>query len=89
MANEKNKPIHEIRIGRMKASVWKTDGKYGPKLSVKAPVISYQLPEDKRENKKDDGWRESVFFDREDTLIAQQVLQRAFEFIADYKEESE
>ena len=86
---ETNKPVHEIRIGRIKTSVWKTEGEYGPKLQAKAPVLSYRVPVEKRKGKSDDGWRESAYFSREETLVAQKVLERAFDYIAEYKEDAQ
>ena len=47
-------------------------------------MLVYRVPEEKRKGKKDNGWRERTFFNREETLLAGQVLSRAFEFIADY-----
>lgn len=87
MTDEKKKPIHEIKIGRMRTSIWKDDGEFGPILKATSPVLVYRLPEDKRKNKKDNGWRERVFFNREEALLASQVLSRAFDYIADYSGE--
>jgi hypothetical protein len=89
MTDEKRKPIHEIKIGRMRTSIWKDEGEFGPILKATSPVLVYRLPEDKRKNKKDNGWRERVFFNREEALLASQVLSRAFDYIANYSGEEQ
>ena len=82
MTDSKNKPVHEERIGGIKAAVWKHEAASGNRFTVKL-TRSYRLAEDKRKNKKDDGWRESEYFDRDDLLNAAKVLSRAHDFIVD------
>ena len=86
MTNEKQKPIAEIRIGRIKTGIWKHESENGDQFSVKTPIRTYRLPEEKRKNKKDNGYRETEFLGRDDLLIAAKVLSRAHDFIVDYQE---
>lgn len=64
---DKKKPESELRIGKLKAVIWKNETENGERYNVQFKRI-YRLPEEQR-TKKDNGWRESDSFGRDDLLV--------------------
>lgn len=62
-----NKPVHEVRLGRIKAAVWANSGESGVWFSV---VIS-------RLYKEGDAWKRSESFSREDLPLVAKVADLA------------
>ncbi len=65
------KPVHEIRIGRIKASIWENETEHGSRHNV---VI-------KRLYKQGDAWKSTESFGRNDLPLVQKVADRAHDWI--------
>ena len=63
-----NKPAHEIRLGRIRATIWKNAGESGPRLNV---TVS-RLYRDKEGH-----WKDSTSFNREDLPLLAKVIDLA------------
>ena len=71
-APDKAKPVHEIRLGRIRAAVWLNETENGPRYNVQ---IS-RLHKDKA-----DQWKDSTSFGREDLPLVATVADRAMVWI--------
>jgi hypothetical protein len=70
MSEAKQKPIHEIRLGRVRAAVWKNTGETGTWSSVTFSKLY---------KGKDGKWQDTGSFGREDLLpLAEVARQVAF-----------
>ena len=67
------KPVHEIRVGRVRAAIWTNNAENAPRHSV---TLS-------RLYKADEGWRSSDSFSREDLPLVIKVLVRAHDWMYD------
>ena len=67
----KNKPIHEVRIGAIKAAVWRNETEAGVRHNV---TLS-------RLYKDDDQWRSTDSFGRDDLLLVAKVADKAHSWI--------
>ncbi len=72
-------PVHTIRMGFVKASVWRQDTKYGPRHNVTLVRLF----------KNGDLWQESARFGRDDLLLAAKVMELAHEWIYFHSQEGE
>jgi hypothetical protein len=72
-------PVHQIRLGLIKASIWRKQTKSGERHSV--TVV--------RLYKDDDVWKESGHFGRDDLLLAAKVMDWAHSWIACPKQSRE
>jgi hypothetical protein len=68
---EKQKPVQEVRMGRIKAAIWANDTEKGVRYNV---TIS-------RLYKDEETWKNSSSFGRDDLLLASKVLDRAHSWI--------
>jgi hypothetical protein len=66
-----NRPAHEVRLGRIKAVVWRNQSESGPWFSV---VIS-------RLYKEGNDWRQSDSFSRDDLPLVAKVADMAHTWI--------
>jgi hypothetical protein len=66
-----NKPVHEVRLGRIKAAVWANTGESGVWYSV---VIS-------RLYKEGDAWKRSESFSRDDLPLVMKVADQVHTWI--------
>ena len=71
MANEKKRPVHEVRLGRIRAAIWENSTEKGVRHNV---TIS-------RLYKDGDDWRDSTSFGREDLLMLGKVADEAHTWI--------
>ena len=71
-----NKPVHEVRLGRIKAAVWANTGESGVWYSV---VIS-------RLYKEGDAWKRSESFSRDDLPLVAKVADLVHTWI--YEQQS-
>lgn len=78
--NDKKKPIHEIRLGNIKSTIWANESEYGERFNAVTKRI-YRLPEEKRDDKKDTGWRETDSIGRDDLLLFMKVADLAHTFM--------
>jgi hypothetical protein len=66
------KPIHEVRLGSIKAAVWKNETETsGPRFSVKLSRIY----------KDGDTWRSTESFGRDDLLLVAKIADQAHTWI--------
>ena len=69
---DKAKPVHEIRLGRIRAAVWLNETENGPRYNVQ--II--RLHKDKA-----DQWKDSTSFGREDLPLVAKVADRVMVWI--------
>lgn len=62
-----DRPVHELRLGRVRCSVWKNESDTGPWYSVKLTRLY----------KTDDGWKASASLNRDDLLPAAKLCEEA------------
>ena len=80
MPTQKQKPIHEVRLGAIKAAVWKnTIDKGGVRYNV---TLS-------RLYKDGDDWKSTESFGRDDLLIVAKVADQAHSWIFQQGQEKE
>ena len=71
MANEKKRPVHEVRMGRIRAAIWENSTDKGVRHNV---TIS-------RLYKDGDTWKDSTSFGREDLLLVGKLADEAHSWI--------
>jgi hypothetical protein len=67
----KNKPVHQIRLGRIKAVIWANDTTSGTRHNVNLTRIYKDGP----------NWKTSDSFGRDDLLLASKALDLAHTWI--------
>lgn len=67
-----NKPVHEVRLGRIRAAVWLNDTENGPRYNVQITRL-YKDQKDK--------WKDSTSFGREDLPLVAKVADMAMVWI--------
>ena len=70
MPEEKNKPVHEIRMGRLKATIWQNVTEGG---SSRHNVQVRRLYRDEKTNE----WKTSDSFGRDDLLLLGELARQA------------
>ncbi|MGE3109319.1 MAG: hypothetical protein AB7G11_04835 [Phycisphaerales bacterium] len=75
-----NKPVHEIRIGRIKASIWANEIQGG---GTRHSVTVRRLYKD------ESGWKSTDSFDRDDLPLVEKVADRALLWIFEQSQRSE
>ena len=69
MNNERQKPVHEIRLGLVRASIWENKSEYGVRFNVTLErLYSVKLDDNRRQ------WKSTSSFGRDDLLVAAKVL---------------
>lgn len=71
---DKQKPVHSVRIGAIKAAVWKNDTKNGLRFNV----TFERLYKDEEEN-----WNQTNSFGYKDLLTLAKVANQAHSWITD------
>lgn len=71
-AEPNTRPVHELRFGRVRCSVWENPSETGPWYSVKLSRLY----------KTDDGWRASPSLNRDDLLPAAKLCEEVALWIA-------
>ena len=71
MANDKKRPVHEVRIGRIRAAIWENSTEKGVRHNV---TIS-------RLYKDGDHWKDTASFGRDDLLLIGKVTDAAHSWI--------
>ena len=74
MAQEKTRPVHEIRLGRIRAALWENSTEKGTRHNV---TVS-------RLYKEGDQWKDSASFGREDLPLVIKVLDLAHTWIYEH-----
>lgn len=77
-AAEKNRPVHEIRLGRIKAAIWENETPSGSRHNV---TVS-------RLYKDEEGWKDSTSFGRDDLPLVVKVADQAHSWIFSHASES-
>ncbi len=72
---KKQKPKHEIRLGRVKAVIWENETTNGIRYNATFARL-YRLAEEDR-GKGDTGWRETSSFGRDDLPLIEKVASLA------------
>jgi len=67
-----NKPVHEVRLGRIRAAIWLNDTENGPRYNVQISRL-YKDQQDK--------WKDSTSFGREDLPLVAKVADLAMVWI--------
>jgi hypothetical protein len=69
---EKNAPVHEVKLGRVRAAIWKNDSGKGPWYSVTVSKLY-----------KDEAgkWQDGSNFSREDLPLLMKVAEEAFTWV--------
>ncbi len=70
-ANENNRPLHEIRLGRIKAAIWKNDTEHGARYSVSITRLY----------KAEERWESTTSFGRDDLPLVAKVADLAHMWI--------
>ncbi len=73
MPKSKDKPIHEVRIGAVKAAIWRNDTASGVRYNVTCSRIYKDRDEDQ--------WRSTDSFGRDDLLVLGKVADLAHTWI--------
>ena len=81
MQTQKQKPIHEVRIGFIKAAVWKNETESGVRYNVTFSRIY------KKDG--DDDWKSTDSFGRDDLLLVAKVADLAHSWIFSQSKEDE
>jgi hypothetical protein len=77
--NAKTKPIHEVRLGAIKAAVWKNDTSNG----VRYNTTFSRLYKDENE------WKNTDSFGRDDLLVLAKVADQTHSWIHEQSQEEE
>ena len=72
MSTTKTRPVHEIRLGRIRAAVWKTDTDTGPRFNV---CFSRRYKDDQAQ------WKDATSFSRDDLPLLIKVADRAHSYL--------
>ena len=72
------KPVHEVRLGRIKAAIWENDTQNGPLHNV----TFTRLYKD-----EDDQWKDSTSFGRDDLPLLAKIADMAHTWIFQQKQE--
>ena len=70
----KTRPVHEVRLGRIKAAIWENETQNGARHNVTVTRIYRDA---------DDQWRDSASFGRDDLPLVAKVVDRAHSWIFD------
>ena len=73
----KNRPVHEIRFGRIRAAIWQNETEVGTRHNV---TIS-------RLYKDGDDWKDSTSFGRDDLPLVAKVCDQAHTWIFEHGSE--
>lgn len=71
MSSAKTRPIHEVRLGRIRAAIWENDTQNGTRHNV---TVS-------RLYKDGDQWKDSTSFGRDDLPLVAKVVDQAHSWI--------
>jgi len=81
MPKQKDKPVNEVRIGAIKAAIWKNDTTGGVRYNVTFSRIY--------KDKDDDQWKSTDSFGRDDLLVLAKIADTAHTWIFQQSQERE
>ena len=70
-----SKPVHELRLGRVKAAIWENEAGTSARYNTTF-VKSYRIKEEYRKA-GDNGWRETTSFGRDDLPLLSKLADQA------------
>jgi hypothetical protein len=76
---DKPRPVHEVRLGRIKAALWKNETDSGPRFNTTFTRL-YRDGED---------WKSTDSFGRDDLLLLAKVADQAHSWICGQAQEEE
>lgn len=76
---QKEKPVHEVRLGAIKAAIWKNDTQNGVRFNVTFARLY----------KDGDEWKSTDSFGRDDLLVLAKVADKAHSWIFEQSQEEE
>ena len=79
MTKTKDKPVNEVRIGAVKAAIWRNDTAGGVRYNVTFSRIY--------KDKEDDQWKSTDSFGRDDLLVLGKVADIAHTWIHQQSQE--
>ena len=79
VATTNRKPIHEIRMGRIKAAIWQNETDNGIRYNVTVGRLY----------KEGESWKQTESFGRDDLPVLAKVADQAHTFIFQKQQESE
>ena len=82
MPKPKDRPVHEVRIGAIKAAIWKNEISNG---GARYNVTLSRIYKDK----DDDQWKSTDSFSRDDLLVLAKVADQAHSWIHSLGQEKE
>ena len=74
----KNRPVHEVRFGRIRAAIWQNETENGPRHNVTITRLY----------KDGNDWKDSTSFGRDDLPLAAKVCDQAHTWIFEQAVES-
>src|SRR5262245_60191252 len=77
---EKQRPVHEVRLGRIKAAIWSNSTEKGVRYGVTLGRIY--------KDQEDGEWQTSTSFGRDDLLLVAKVCELAILWIFEQGQES-
>jgi hypothetical protein len=75
--SEATRPVHEVRLGRIKIAIWENDTENGARFKAK-PSRLY---------KDGDQWKDTQSFDRDDLLLLAKVADLAHTWMFEQQRE--
>ena len=75
--NSKAKPVHEVRLGSVKAAIWKNENETGIRYNVTFERLF----------KEGEQWKSSSSFSRDDLLVLAKVADQAHSWIHEQKQQ--
>ena len=78
-APTKNKPIHDIRLGLIRAAIWKNEHENGVRYSVSITKIY--------KDKEGDEWKSTDYFGRDELLLVAKVADQTHTWIYEQAQE--
>jgi len=73
-----NRPVHEVRLGRVKAAIWENETQNGTRFNVTV----------QRLYKDGDEWKSSESFGRDDLPLLMKVIDRAHSYCYEQSQET-
>ena len=67
----KNRPVHELRLGRIRAAIWQNDTDNGPRYNVTVMRLY----------KDGNDWKDSMSFGRDDLPLVAKICDQAHSWI--------
>lgn len=81
MQKPKEKPVHEVRLGSIKAAIWRNETATGPRHNVTFSRIY--------KDREEDTWKSTDSFGRDDLLLVGKVADQAHTWIMEQRSDRE